>query len=131
MRKFYVTRKAAITRFIISTVICIASSLFADNAEFRIFMLIMAAVIGILVFIYKLFWDGLDKGSFKAFYSRDNLKKRDIYMRYCTVFALYGVICTVALYALKNILCAVTVISAILMLIAESILFFRYNTKEV
>lgn len=81
------------------------------------------------MFIYKFFWDGLDKGTFNALYSQDNINKRDVFLRYCGIFVLYATICTVALFLSENVAGIVITAIVVLLLIVETVLFFKCNKE--
>lgn len=104
MRVLYLSRKAAIIRYIIAMMICILSVIIAKDNNFRMFMLILIpAMISVLI-IYHVFWKGLDSGNFTNFFSQENLKKRDIILRFCSILVQYSTIVTTVLYAMENII---------------------------
>ena len=127
MNNFYISRKITIIRFVISMLICVASAVFANENDFRIFMIIVSVAIGAVMLIYKFFWDGYDKGTFDAFYTQDNLRKRDLFMRYCGIIALYAAICTVVLFLLDNFIGILVTAIAVLVFLIETLLFFKCN----
>lgn len=111
--------------------ICALSIIFSDNNDFRIFMVILLVMIGVIILIYKMFWNGLDKGTFNHIYSQNNLVKRDIVIRYCSIFALYAEICTVALFMVENTIGIIIAIAVpVLLLTVETILFFKHNQSK-
>lgn len=130
MNNFYASRKTTIIRFIISMLICALSVVLADDNNFRIFMMITFVAIGLVMLIYKLFWDGFDKGTFDVLYSHDNLEKRDLFMRYCGIIVLYGIICTVVLFLSENVIGLIITATAVLIFAIETLLFFKCNKNS-
>lgn len=125
MRVLYLSRKAAIIRYIIAMMICILSVIIAKDNNFRMFMLILiliSAMIGVLI-ISHVFWKGLDSGNFTKFFSQENLEKRDIILRFCGILVQYGTIVTAVLYAVENIIGLIISILLIVLFIVESVLF--------
>lgn len=127
MDNFYTSRKTTIIRFIISMLICAASALFANDNNFRIFMIIVSVAIVAVIFIYKIFWNGYDKGAFNALYSQDNLRKRDLFMRYCSIIVFYATICTVALFLSEDTIGLTITAITVLIFAIETLSFFKFN----
>lgn len=127
MRVLYLSRKAVIIRYIIAMMVCILSVIIAKDNNFRMFMLILIpAMIGVLI-ISHVFWKGLDSGNFTKFFSQENLEKRDIISRFCSILVQYSTIVTTVLYAMENIIGLIISILLIVLFIVESVLFFRIN----
>ena len=127
MRDLYLSRKVVIIRYIIAMMICILSVIIAKDKNFRMFMLILIpAMIGVLI-ISHVFWKGLDSGDFTKFFSQENLEKRDIILRFCSILVQYSTIVTTVLYAMENIIGLIISILLFVLFIVESVLFFKIN----
>ena len=117
----------AVIRYMIAMMICILSVIIAKDSNFRMFMLILVpAMIGVLI-IYHVFWKGLDSGDFTKFFSQEDLEKRDVILRFCSILVQYSTIVTIVLYAMENIVGLIISILLIVLFIVESVLFFRMN----
>lgn len=100
----YSSRKSAVIRYILTSAICAASAIISDDKSFRLFMFVLSGGILVLLCIFYLFWMGFDNGSFTAFYSQDNLEKRDKFIRYFGIFTNYGAIITVVLFLREDLM---------------------------
>lgn len=125
----YSSRKSAVIRYILTSIICAVSAIISDDKNFSLFMLVLTGSFLALLFIIYLFWKGFDNGSFTAFYSQDNLKRRDKYIRYFSIFANYGVIITVILHAKEDLVGIILSAVILVLLIVESIFYFRTNNN--
>lgn len=125
----YSSRKSAVIRYILTSIICAVSAIISDDKNFSLFMLVLTGSFLALLFIIYLFWKGFDNGGFTAFYSQDNLKRRDKYIRYFSIFANYGVIITVILHAKEDLVGIILSAVILVLLIVESIFYFRTNNN--
>lgn len=125
----YSSRKSAVIRYILTSIICAVSAIISDDKNFSLFMLVLTGSFLALLFIIYLFWKGFDNGSFTAFYSQDNLKRRDKYIRYFSIFANYGVIITVILHSKEDLVGIILSAVFLVLLIVESIFYFRTNNN--
>ncbi len=125
----YSSRKSAVIRYILTGIICAVSAIISDDKNFSLFMLVLTCSFLALLFIIYLFWKGFDNGSFTAFYSQDNLKRRDKYIRYFSIFSNYGVLITVILHAKEDLVGIILSAVILVLLIVESIFYFRTNNN--
>lgn len=130
LNNLYSSRRSAVIRYVLTSIICAVSAIISEDKDFRLFMLVMTGSFLALLFIIYLFWKGFDNGSFTAFYSQENLRKRDKSIRYLSIFVNYGVIVTMILHAREDL--AGIILSAVILvlLIAESIFYFRTNNNQ-
>lgn len=126
----YSSRKSAVIRYILTSAICAASAIVSDDKSFRLFMFVLSGGILVLLCIFYLFWMGFDNGSFTAFYSQDNLEKRDKFIRYFGIFTNYGVIITVVLFLREDLMGIILSAVFLILLIVESIFYFQTNNNR-
>ena len=133
--KNHLARKATVLRYIISMTIDALSFILAKSSGFRMFMGMIFIISFFVLLIFKLFWKGLDNGSFLNFYTESNLHKRDCIVHFSSILALYLTIDTVCIYSLeygseRKLFCLIALAISTVFLTVESIRFFKDRNQE-
>lgn len=132
--KFYSSRNVSVIRYVTAMITAVSTAIFVNDSEFRMFMLIVAFVIGMVLFIFKLFWNGIDNGTITAFYSEDNLKKRESVVNFCGIIVFYFTFFTLGVYCVENNIAMKLMIVffavAFLLFISEVFLFFKAMKED-
>lgn len=133
LKKIYTSRKTVIFELVITILISVLSLVLVKNNGFRLIVSISCILCIFLIPIFKIFWNGFDNDKFIVFFTKRQLIRRDIAIRYSPkLFIALIVYMNISFFFEKTnvqqyIFCSI-IISVLLIL--NTVLFFYFNLKK-
>ncbi len=95
----------------------------------RLLLIVLAlAMVGVL-YIFVMFWKGMDKGSFALFYSQENLLKRDRIIRYVSLITMHFSFAMI-FFLFESVVGYIIGTLFIVLFAIESIFFFKTEKEN-